>query len=69
MKKKVATTPKKIIPKVDIASISKRINDYIKLTKEIEETKRPENFDKKFRDPDMRKGLGSLVPINKNLKK
>ena len=33
------------------------------------ETKRSENFDKKFRDTDMDKGLGSLVPINKNLKK
>ena len=33
------------------------------------ETKRSENFDMKFRDTDMDKGLGSLVLINKNLKK
>ena len=41
----------------------------MELTKKDEETTRPENFDKKFRDTDMDKGLGSLVPINKNLKK
>ena len=52
-----------------VESISKGISNYIELTKKDEETKRPENFDKKFRDPDMDKGLGALVPINKNLKK
>jgi uncharacterized protein YjgD (DUF1641 family) len=52
-----------------VESISKGITNYIELTKEDEEPKRPENFDKKFRDPDMDKGLGALVPINKNLKK
>ena len=41
----------------------------MELTKKDEETKRPENFDKKFRDLDMDKGLGALVPIDKNLKK
>ena len=61
--------PKKVIPKVDVASISKGINNYMELTKKDEETKRPENFDKKFRDLDMDKGLGALVPIDKNLKK
>ena len=61
--------PKKPIPKVDVESISKGISNYMELTKKEEETKRPENFGKKFRDPDMEKGLGSLVPINKNLKK
>ena len=60
---------KKVIPKVDVASISKGINNYMELTKKEEEPERSENFDKKFRDPDMDKGLGSLVPINKNLKK
>ena len=57
------------LPKVDVDSISKGINNYMELTKKDEETKRPENFDKKFRDPDMDKGLGALVPIDKNLKK
>ena len=61
--------PKKPIPKVDVESISKGISNYMELTKKEEEPERPENFDKKFRDPDMDKGLGSLVPINKNLKK
>ena len=61
--------PKKPIPKVDLPSISKGISNYMELTKKEEETKRPENFGKKFRDPDMDKGLGALVPIDKNLKK
>ena len=61
--------PKKVIPKVDVASISKGISNYMELTKKEEEPERLENFDKKFRDPDMDKGLGALVPIDKNLKK
>ena len=60
--------PKKVIPKVDVASISKGISNYMELSKS-NETKRSENFDMKFRDTDMDKGLGSLVLINKNLKK
>ena len=58
--------PKKPIPKVDLPSISKGISNYMELTKKEEETKRPETFGKKFRDPDMEKGLGSLVPKDKN---
>lgn len=58
--------PKKTIPKVDLPSISKGISNYMELTKKEEETKRPETFGKKFRDPDMEKGLGSLVPKDKN---
>lgn len=66
---KPLTKTKKVIPKVDVASISKGINNYMELTKKEEEPERSENFDKKFRDPDMDKGLGSLVPKDKNLKK
>ena len=66
---KPLTKTKKVIPKVDVASISKGINNYMELTKKEEEPERPENFGKKFRDPDMDKGLGSLVPKDKNLKK
>ena len=58
--------PKKTIPKVDLPSISKGISNYMELTKKEVETKRPETFGKKFRDPDMEKGLGSLVPKDKN---
>ena len=61
--------PKKPIPKIDVPSISEGISKYIQLTKKEEEPERPENFGKKFRDPDMEKGLGSLVPKDKNLKK
>ena len=57
--------PKKPIPKVDLPSISKGISNYMELTKKEEETKRPENFGKKFRDPDMEKGIGSLDPNDK----
>ena len=52
--------PKKVIPKVDVPSISEGISKYIQLTKKEEEPERIENFGKKFRDPDMEKGLGSL---------
>ena len=58
--------PKKPIPKVDVESISKGISNYMELTKKEEEPERIENFGKKFRDPDMDKGLGSLVPKDKN---
>ena len=58
--------PKKVIPKVDVPSISEGISKYIQLTKKEEEPERIENFGKKFRDPDMDKGLGSLVPKDKN---
>ena len=61
--------PKKVIPKVDVASISKGISNYMALTKKEKPIQRPEFLDKKFRDPDMDKGLGSLVPKDKNLKK
>ncbi len=46
--------------KVDIESISKGISNYIELTKG-NETKRSENFDRKFRDPDMDRGIGALT--------
>ena len=52
--------PKKVIPKVDVPSISEGISKYIYLTKRKEKVQEPENFGKKFRDPDMEKGLGSL---------
>jgi hypothetical protein len=52
--------PKKPILKVDVPSISEGISKYIYLTKRKENIQPPENFGKKFRDPDMEKGIGSL---------
>ena len=53
--------PKKVMPnKIDVPSISEGISKYLYLTKKKERVQPPENFGKKFRDPDMDKGLGSL---------
>jgi len=53
--------PKKVMPnKIDVPSISEGISKYIYLTKRKEQVQEPENFGKKFRDPDMEKGIGSL---------
>ena len=58
--------PKKVIPKVDVESISKGINNYMELKKgQIIIDTRPQDFGKKFRDDDLDKGLGALVPIQK----
>jgi len=72
--------PKKPIPKIDVPSISEGISKYLYLTKQDVETilpvlqgrvpppgrvEPPENFGKKFRDPDMDQGLGSLYKKNK----
>jgi len=51
---------KKPIPKVDVDSISKGISNYMALTKKEKPIQRPEFLDKKFRDPDMDKGIVAI---------
>ena len=51
---------KKPIPKIDVDSISKGISKYMALTKKEEPIKRPEFLNKKYRDPDMDKGIVSV---------
>ena len=51
---------KKPIPKVNVDSISKGISKYMALTKKEKPIKRPEFLDKKFRDPDMDKGIVAI---------
>ena len=58
----------KVMPTVDVDSISAGIDNYIKLTREPE-IKRPEILNKKFYDDDVEKGLGSLLGIDKNFRK
>ena len=61
---------KKVTPKVDVesisSSISKGMNNYMELKKgQIIIDTRPQDFGKKFHDDDLNRGLGALVPIQK----
>ena len=60
---------KKPIQKIDVGSISKGISEYLALTKKEKPIKRPEFLNKKFRDPDMDKGIVSVFGGYPNPKK